>query len=110
MSEYKDDDKELEKNQSKEFIKEHESTPEGLRINSMEKTLKRQETLNGSVWNNSVQSVLEEQKKMMQERITPGLKAYRDQRILKPSMLEDLKVSVLNNPSPVIGLDRKSVV
>lgn len=105
MSEYKDDDKELEKNQSKEFIKEHESTPEGLRINSVEKTLKRQETLNGIVWNNSVQSVLEEKKKMIQERITPGLKAYRDQRILKPSMLEDLKVSVLSSSSPVIGLE-----
>src|SRR5699024_9904523 len=109
MSEYKDDNKESGKKQFKGFIKERKSTPEGLRINFLEKTFKRQETLYGSVWNNSIPSVLEEQKKMMQERITPGLKAFRDQQITmvpKTNALEDQRVSLLGGLNLGIGLER----
>lgn len=109
MSQYKDDDKKSGKNQSKGSMKEHHSTSGGLRINSLEKTLKGKETLYGSVWNNSIPSVLEEQKKMMQERFASTLNAFKDQGITmvsKTTTLKDLKVPVLNDPSLLIGIER----
>src|SRR5690625_96636 len=104
MSDYEDDDKTTSSEKQSE-----KSTDEKPTLKPIKESLIRQEPLFQNPLKYSVQSIIEEQRKMMQNTLTPTLNTLRSQKInLTPvtSVLNEQRMSMFKNLSLTPSFER----